>query len=196
MITYFMVLSVPITNNKNEFAVRLWERDRNNVPVINHDGTKTPRRSLKVEWRGVEKASNLIFHLKLVSKVPSGRNRAVCTKNTVLPRVTPHLDARPISRDKWKNPKSILVFRSSCGNKEVIKNRQLLVSPSQEERLVQMIEDFNNNIVVGSGIKQRSWKLPIDSYNLNIRSLTPNQRRLTHIKTKPIFLCQSTFSNK
>jgi hypothetical protein len=29
-----------------------------------------------------------------------------------------------------------------------------------------MIENVNNNIVVGSSIKQRSWKLPIDGYNL------------------------------
>ena len=93
-----MVLSVPITNHEDDLSIRLWERDGNNVPVINHNGTKTTRRSLKVEGGRVEEASDLILDLKLVSKVPSRRDRAVCAENTVLPRVTPHLDARPIPK--------------------------------------------------------------------------------------------------
>lgn len=31
-----------------------------------------------------------------------------------------------------------------------------------------MIEDSNSNIVDGRSIKQRSWKLPIDSYHLKL----------------------------
>ena len=109
-----MVLSVPITNHEDDLSVRLWERDGNNVPVINHNGTKTTRRSLKVEGGRVEEASDLVLDLKLVSEVPSGRDRAVCAENTVLPRVTTHLDARPI-------PKSILVVgKTKRERKEVL----------------------------------------------------------------------------
>lgn len=90
------------------FAVRLWEKDKINVPVINQKITKIAICSLKVESGRVEEPSNLIFHLKLVSKVPSQRNREVCAKKTVLPQVTPHLDARwprPIPKNKLKELK-------------------------------------------------------------------------------------------
>ena len=47
--TYCMVLSIPIANHKADFAIRLIERDRNTIPVIDYDWSKTTRSSLKVK---------------------------------------------------------------------------------------------------------------------------------------------------
>ena len=97
-----MVVSIPITNHKADITIRLTERDRNKIPVVDYDRTKTTRSSLEVKRREVEEASDLIFDLKAISEVPLRRNGTVSAKNTVLPRVTPHLNPIPDQKIKFQ----------------------------------------------------------------------------------------------
>lgn len=34
--------------------------------------------------------------------------------------------------------------------------------PSQKERLVKVVEDIKNNVVVGGGVDVRAWELAVD----------------------------------
>ena len=95
-----MVLSIPITNHEGEFSIRGSERERNTILVIDYNWTKTTRSSLEVEGREVEETTDLIFDLEAVSEVPLRRDGTVRAENTVLPRVTPHLNPIPFIQTK------------------------------------------------------------------------------------------------
>lgn len=92
-----MIAGVPISNENNNVPMWGIKRNRNDGSVVYDETPKSTSSSLKMKGREVEKASNLILHLKLVSPVPLCRNRTVCAKNTILPRSPPLLNPRPVS---------------------------------------------------------------------------------------------------
>lgn len=98
-----MVAGIPVTNQKNNIPLWLIKRNWNNFPVINNNRTKTTRHSLKIERWEVEKASNLILDLKLICPIPLRRDWTICSLDTILPWVTPHLNPRPANA-------SIIIF--------------------------------------------------------------------------------------
>lgn len=85
----------PITNHNENISFRLCKRNWDNVPIINNKWTKPTRSFLKIDWWEVKETPNLILHLKLVGPIPLWRNWTVGAKNTILPRIPPHLNPRP-----------------------------------------------------------------------------------------------------
>ena len=99
-----MVLDIPVTYCNGDIPIWLCKRNCDYNPIINNNRTKATRCSLKIERWEVEKAPNLIFHLKLVRPIAFWMNWTICAKNTILPRVTPHLNPRPATNI---NPKYV-----------------------------------------------------------------------------------------
>jgi len=92
-----MVAGVPISNKNDNVPIWGIKRNRNDGSVVYNETPKPTSSSLKMKGREVEKASNLILHLKLVSPVPLRRNRTIGAENTILPRTPPLLNPRPVS---------------------------------------------------------------------------------------------------
>ena len=82
---YRVVSCVPITNQNSYIPVWGVKRNRNYIPIVNNKASKSARSSLKMQRRKVEKATNLIFNLKVICPVPLWRNWAIGTKNSILP---------------------------------------------------------------------------------------------------------------
>lgn len=82
--------------------------------------------------REVRKGPNLILSLELVGVVGARRNGAVCSKDSILPRVLPLL--YPI--------------------------------PSNQKRLVEVVDDGENDVVVGRTVEPRPRKLPVNENTL------------------------------
>lgn len=80
-----MVPSVPITNQNCYIPSWSVKWNRNNGTVVYNKATKSTSRSLKIERRKVEEASNLVLNLKIIRPVPLRRNWTVGTKNSILP---------------------------------------------------------------------------------------------------------------
>lgn len=80
---YRMVGFVPISNKDSVITIRIRKRDWNSGPTEYPNATKTT--SCFVKWKRwkIVKASNLILHLKYVSKVPPWWDGACCSKNTI-----------------------------------------------------------------------------------------------------------------
>lgn len=110
MITNRVVLSIPITNHNENFTVGLRERNRYNLPIVDNKGTKSTRSSLEISGREVKETPYLILHLKLIRPIPFRRNWTIRTKNSILPRVTPHLNTRPTTNiSKIKPPNGFIL---------------------------------------------------------------------------------------
>ena len=92
-----MVLNIPITNHKENFTIRLREGNWYDLPIVDNKGTKPTRCSLEISRREVKETPYLILDLKLVCPVRFWRNRTISAKNSVLPRVTPHLNTMPVT---------------------------------------------------------------------------------------------------
>ncbi|RDX85915.1 hypothetical protein CR513_32820, partial [Mucuna pruriens] len=92
-----MIAGVPISNKNDNVPMWGIKRNRNDGSVVDNETPKSTSSSLKMKGREVEKASNLILHLELVSPVPLRRNGTVGAKNTILPRTPPLLNPRPVS---------------------------------------------------------------------------------------------------
>lgn len=93
-----MIARVPISNKNNNVPMWGIKRNRNDGPVVYDETPKSTSCSLKMKGREVEKASNLILHLKRVSPVPLWGNGTICSKNTILPRTPPLLNPRPANK--------------------------------------------------------------------------------------------------
>jgi len=93
-----MVAGVPISNKNDNVIIWGIKRNRNDGSVVYNETPKSTSSSLKMKGREVEKASNLILYLKLVSPVPLRRNGTIGAKNTILPGTPPLLNPRPVSR--------------------------------------------------------------------------------------------------
>lgn len=90
-----VVSCIPITNHNENISIRLCKRNWDNIPIIDNNRAKPTRCFLKIEWWKVIETSNLILHLKLVGPVPLWRNWTIRSKNTILPRISPHLNPGP-----------------------------------------------------------------------------------------------------
>ena len=97
-----MVLSIPITNHNENLSIRPCKRNLNNFPIIDNKGTKATRGSLETKRREVKETSNLILDLELICPIPIGMNWTICAKDSILPRVTPHLNPRPATNISHK----------------------------------------------------------------------------------------------
>lgn len=90
-----MIPSVPISNHYGKITIWGSKRYWYYIAIINNKAPITASCSLKIEGREVEKATNLILHLKLVSPVPLGRNWTIRAQNPILPGTTPLLNPVP-----------------------------------------------------------------------------------------------------
>jgi len=90
-----MILIVPIPDKKSDISIWFIEWHRDNITIVNNYTTITTGSSLEVSWREIEKASNLILDLELVSPVPTGWNRAICAQNSILPWIFSLLNSIP-----------------------------------------------------------------------------------------------------
>lgn len=90
-----MIASIPITNHYGKITIWGSKWYLYYSAIIYDKAPITASCSLKIEGREVEKATNLILHLKLVSPVPLGRNRTVRAQNPILPGTTPLLNPVP-----------------------------------------------------------------------------------------------------
>ena len=97
-----VVLSVPITNHNENLSIWPRKRNWNNFSIIDNKGTKATRGSLETKRREVKETSNLILDLELICPIPIGRNWTICAKDSILPRVTPHLNPRPATNISHK----------------------------------------------------------------------------------------------
>lgn len=157
-----MALGVPIANNYHYISIRRTKGNRDNITVRNNKRTKTTSCPLHVDGRSIEKATNLILYLKLVSEVPSTcRDGAICTKNTILPGSASHLNSRPATiQRKIKNWR-----------------REHLIShnwnlPSDKKFFIQFVLHIHHNIIISCNIKDGTWKFPIHSYNLQLHNIS------------------------
>ena len=129
-----MILSVPITNEHYNVPIWLWKRNWDYFPVIENKRTKTTRCPLKVQRWKIEKAPNLILHLKLISPIPLWRNRTVVAKKTILPRITSHLNSRPVKTNHLQSCLNInrhIVIR--CG---MLKHKIIAMGKMQTRKKV------------------------------------------------------------
>lgn len=151
------------------------KRNRNNGSVVYDETPKSTSSSLKMKGREVEKASNLILDLKLVSPVPLRRNWTICAKNTILPWTPPLLNPRPVTKIqqiqlKETNPSLIKTFETE----------QRCTLPMNEEALIQFVPNIDDNIVVCGYINSRTWELVVDSNDLQ-KQRRKDMRAITRI---------------
>lgn len=93
-----MAFSEPITDKESNISIRQKKRNWNDVSIVDNDATITTSCSLEVCRWEIKETTNLVFDLKLISPVPTRRNRTVSAQNTVLPRVFPMLDPIPTTQ--------------------------------------------------------------------------------------------------
>lgn len=154
--SYRMVPSVPIPNEERNIPIRQVKGNRDHSTIIHSDAAKAAGSTLELERREVEEATNLILHLKLVSPVPSRRNRAVRSQNSILPWVLPMLDPIPAQ----KHPFTIKI---KAKLKEIQSKKPL---PSDEQWFVEGVEHIDNHVPVGGDIHHRTRKLLVNGDHL------------------------------
>lgn len=90
-----MALSEPITDKECDISIREREGNWNDVSIVDNDPSVPTSSSLEVCTRKIKETSDLVFDLKLISPIPTRRNRTISAQNTILPRVFPMLDSIP-----------------------------------------------------------------------------------------------------
>lgn len=163
-----MAAGVPIANNYHYISIRRTKRNRDNMTIRDNERTKTTSCSLQVDGRKIEKTTNLILYLKLVSEVPSSMDGAISTKNTILPGISSHLNSGPAKIQRKINKCHIIqhsLFLLNVASTRKIKTRNL---PSDKKIFIQFILHVHLNIIIGCNIKDRTWKFPIHGYNLQL----------------------------
>lgn len=95
-ILYLVTCLVPITNEKLEFGLRFGKWNSDDCAIVNSNWTKTSSSLLEIDGREVEEGANLIFQLEYISPIPTGLDWAICTWNSILPRVQSLLYAIPM----------------------------------------------------------------------------------------------------
>lgn len=75
----------PVTDKEIKFGFWFGEGDGNDVAVDDTNRSKSSRSLVEVDGREVEEAANLVFGLEDISPVCTGLNRAVCSRNPILP---------------------------------------------------------------------------------------------------------------
>lgn len=79
-----MINLVPISNKKGEISRWFWEGNWNPWPAEDFDGTKATSCLVESKRWEIEKASNLVFDLKIVGEVLARRNGACSSINSIL----------------------------------------------------------------------------------------------------------------
>lgn len=82
---YLEALVIPISYKEIIIGLRCGERHINDSPIVDPNRPEPTAGFLKVDGGKIEEASNLVLHLEDVSPIPSGLDRAVCARNSVLP---------------------------------------------------------------------------------------------------------------
>lgn len=180
-VTYLVAVLVPITNKQGKFSSGNWIWDCYHRPLCNIETPKTTNSPVQFGWREVVEGSNLIFGLKPVCPVCVWRNRAICSQHSVLPGGLSLFDPVPDFHTEQK----ISPMRRSQASQFFFKiynhnNYQQKLSPCNEERLIQLVNDINDYVVIGRGFDCWARKLTIDKDTLH--KLTRTFKLIKHKK--------------
>lgn len=157
-----MALSIPVTDYNDIIPIWLCKRNWDNLPIIDDKRTKATRGSLETKRREVKETPNLILDLELVCPIPFGRNWTICAKNSILPWISPHLNPRPVTNISHKFVK--LKIEEQRKNNAMQQWNQ----PCNKQIFIQVIVHVHDNIVISCNVDDGPWKLPVDSYDLQI----------------------------
>lgn len=152
-----MTLRIPVTNK--ECNISIWQKKRywNNFSVVNGDPPISSWSSLEIQGREVKETPYLIFHLKLISPIPTSRNRTISPQYTILPRVFPVLYSIPaLKYYPVLLTLTFLILKTCLECKWYME-----IIPCKKQCLIEVILDIDNNIPVCSDVKNWSWKLPV-----------------------------------
>ena len=116
-----MISLEPVACQHGEVSSRSRERNGNLRTAPDSDATKPSGGFVELEGRKVEKATNLILDLDIVSEVPPRRDWAGCSKNSVLPWVPSLLYAIPTEESQDMR----VGLKLTCGTSTVTIKMQL-----------------------------------------------------------------------
>lgn len=83
--THSVISLEPVPSQHGEIPRRSRKRHRNARTAQDSDATKSPSSLVECKGGEVEKATNLVLHLKSIGHVPSRRNRTVGSIHSILP---------------------------------------------------------------------------------------------------------------
>lgn len=90
-----MALGVPVADEDSVVVLRVGVGDWDEEAAVDAEAAEGTGGPVEAEAWVVEVAPYLVFHLELVGEVGTWWDGAVCSRNTVLPRVLPLLDPGP-----------------------------------------------------------------------------------------------------
>lgn len=151
---YLVAGLVPVADEQGEIAVRLciWHRDLR--PLVDIQSTEATGSPLHSSGEKVSEASNLVFGLKLVCIVRTRRYGTVGPQNSILPRVLPLFDPIPI----YHSPN----IKTSTTRNTFLQQKTEVTLPSYEYRLVDLVDNINDHVVIGDAVDTRPRVLPVD----------------------------------